>query len=173
MYDIKFYKDKNGNLPVLQYLRDLASKKDKDSNIKLQKIRDYIAYLRKEGKGAGIMNDTAEYKNAITQAKANLSDLHERGADAIGESWDDIENELFTEEEIAASDLRVALMIKLTKTRKERGISQKKLEELSGVKQPVIARMERGLTSPQIETVIKVLTPLGMTLAIVPAKQRA
>jgi predicted XRE-type DNA-binding protein len=115
-----------------------------------------------------MMNDTAEYKQAITQAKTNLADLQERGTDAIGESWDDIEKELFTPEEIAASNLRVALMIKLANARKERGISQKKLEELSGVKQPIIARMERGITSPQIETVIKVLTPLGMMLDIIP-----
>jgi phage-related protein len=53
LHDIKFYKDKNGNRPVLQYLRELAAKTDKDSKIKLQKIRDYITYLRKEGKSAG------------------------------------------------------------------------------------------------------------------------
>ena len=34
--------------------------------------------------------------------------------------------------------------------------------------QPVIARMERGSTSPQLETVLKVLAPLGKTLAVVP-----
>ena len=41
-------------------------------------------------------------------------------------------------------------------------------EELSGVKQPVIARIEKGTSSPQIETVLKILAPLGKTLAIVP-----
>lgn len=35
-------------------------------------------------------------------------------------------------------------------------------------KQPVIARMERGQTSPQLDTVLKLLAPLGKTLAIVP-----
>ena len=76
-----------------------------------------------------------------------------------------------TEEEIAASNLRVALIGELIKVRQEKNISQKKLEELSGVKQPVIARMERGLTSPQIDTLIKLLVPLGKTLAIVPLDQ--
>ena len=87
---------------------------------------------------------------------------------AIGHSWDEIERELFTPEEIAASNLRVSLIGELIKARQEKGISQKKLEELSGVKQPIIARMEKGKTSPQIDTVLKVLAPLGKTLAIVP-----
>lgn len=76
--------------------------------------------------------------------------------------------ELFTPEEIAESDLRVALIGEMVKARQEKGISQKKLEELSGVRQPVIARMEKGITSPQIDTILKILVPLGKTLAIVP-----
>ncbi|MBW7579631.1 helix-turn-helix transcriptional regulator [Streptococcus sp. IMAU 99125] len=51
------------------------------------------------------------------------------------------------------------------------GISQKKLEELSGVSQPVIARMETGKTSPQLDTVLKVLASLGKTLAVVSLEQ--
>lgn len=90
---------------------------------------------------------------------------------AIGRSWDELERELFTPEEIAESNLRVALIGELIKARQEKGISQKKLEELSGVKQPIIARMEKGNTSPQLETVLKVLAPLGKTLAIVPIQE--
>lgn len=75
---------------------------------------------------------------------------------------------MLTPEEIAASNLRVALIGELIKAREEQGLSQRKLEELSGVKQPVIARMETGKTSPQLDTVLKVLAPLGKTLAIVP-----
>ena len=74
---------------------------------------------------------------------------------AIGRSWDEVRAELFTPEEIAESNLRVALIGELIKARQEKGISQKKLEELSGVKQPVIARMEAGRTSPNIDTVLK------------------
>ena len=91
---------------------------------------------------------------------------------AIGRSWDEVRDELFTEEEIAESDLRVSLIGELIKARQEQGISQKKLEELSGVKQPVIARMEKGLTSPQLDTILKVLVPLGKTLAVVPLEKK-
>ena len=89
---------------------------------------------------------------------------------AIGDSWEDVQKELYTPEEIAESDLRVAIIGELIKARQEKGISQKKLEELSGVKQPAIARMERGNANPTIETVVKVLAPLGMTLAVVPLR---
>lgn len=75
---------------------------------------------------------------------------------------------LMTPEEIAESDLRVAFISELIRARQERGITQKKLEELSGVTQPVIARLERGTTSPNIATVMKLLAPLGKKLAIVP-----
>lgn len=109
-----------------------------------------------------------EYQEAIAQAKENFTDLQGRGGDALGGTWAELEKELFTPEEIAASNLRVALIGELIKARQEKGISQKKLEELSGVRQPIIARMEKGNTSPQIDTVLKVLAPLGKTLAIVP-----
>ena len=86
-------------------------------------------------------------------------------------TWKDVRGEFFTPEEIAESDLRVALIGELIKARKESGLSQRELGELSGVKQPIIARMEKGDNVPNLDTVIKVLAPLGKTLAIVPLKK--
>lgn len=86
---------------------------------------------------------------------------------SIGPSWKEVRGQIFTPEEIAESELRVALIGELIKARQEKGISQKKLEEMSGVKQPVIARMENGTTTPNLSTLLKVLAPLGKTLRIV------
>ena len=86
----------------------------------------------------------------------------------IGDNWDDFEKEIFTPEEIAESDLRVALIAELIDARNERGLSQRELEQLSGVSQPVIARMESGATIPKLDTVMKILAALGKTLAVVP-----
>ena len=91
---------------------------------------------------------------------------------AIGQNALEFIDSLLTPEEILESELRVALIGELIKARQEKGFSQKKLEELSGVKQPVIARMEKGQTSPQIDTILKVLAPLGKTLAIVPLNSK-
>lgn len=113
------------------------------------------------------MKANREYTTAIEQAKENYGDLQERGDAAVGGDAVEFLHSLLTPEELAESKLRVSLMGEIVKARQEKGISQKKLEELSGVKQPVIARMERGQTSPQIDTVLKVLAPLGKTLAVV------
>ena len=87
---------------------------------------------------------------------------------AIGRDWEEVERELFTPEEIAESDLRVALMTEIIRARHEKGITQKQLEALSGVRQPVIARMESGESDPRIGTVMKALAAIGMTLKVTP-----
>ena len=85
--------------------------------------------------------------------------------------WDEeFDKEHFTPEEIAESDLRAELITALVKARQEQGISQRQLEELSGIKQPQIARMEKGDSNPQLDTLLKVLAAMGKTLAIVPIK---
>jgi len=86
----------------------------------------------------------------------------------IGSSWGEFERSTFTQEELAASDLRVALISEIINSRQEYGLTQKQLEEISGVRQPIIARLEKGTTDPQLSTLLKVLAPLGKTLAIVP-----
>lgn len=53
MHKINFYRDKNGNEPVLDYLRELTSKKDKDSRIKANKVNDYIEALSLYGTQIG------------------------------------------------------------------------------------------------------------------------
>lgn len=85
---------------------------------------------------------------------------------AIGHSWEEVRQEIFSPEEIVESDLRVALIGEIIKARKERGLSQRELGLLSGVKQPIIARMEKGTAVPNLNTVLKVLAPLGKTLYI-------
>lgn len=85
-----------------------------------------------------------------------------------GMNWNEYEKTVFTPEEIAASDLRVALIGELIEARQRNGYTQKDMEAMTGVKQPVIARLEHGTTDPQLSTLLKVLAPLGKTLAIVP-----
>ena len=112
------------------------------------------------------MKRNKEYTQAIAQAEAAADDIKERGEAAVGGDALAFMDSLLTSEEIAESNLRVALIGELIKARQEKGISQKKLEELSGVKQPVIARMERGATSPQIDTILKVLTSSNLVVLI-------
>ena len=75
----------------------------------------------------------------IQQAQENLADLKKRGRAAIGGDALAFMDTLLSPEEIAQSDLRVAIIGELIKARQEKGISQKKLEELSGVRSAVVA----------------------------------
>lgn len=54
MHNIFFYTDKNGNQPVAEYITKLANKKDKNSRIQLNKIRDYIKLLSVYGTQVGV-----------------------------------------------------------------------------------------------------------------------
>jgi len=98
-------------------------------------------------------------------SKLNLTTWEQHEKELLGKG-------LITEEEIRESELRVALMSEIIRARKELNITQQRLEELSGVKQPVIARMENMTTNPKIDTVMRVLAPLGKTLAVVPIEDR-
>ena len=53
MHNIKFYKDKNGKEPVLEYLMELKRKRDKDSRVRVKKINDYIQVLAEYGTAVG------------------------------------------------------------------------------------------------------------------------
>jgi DNA-binding XRE family transcriptional regulator len=65
-------------------------------------------------------------------------------------------------------NFEVSLIGKMIEAREERGLSQRELAEISGVKQPAIARLESMKATPQIDTLFKVLHPLGYTIEIVP-----
>ena len=62
----------------------------------------------------------------------------------------------------------IELIGKVIEARKEKGLSQRDLAELSGVKQPAIARLESMQATPKIDTLLKILQPLGYTLTVVP-----
>ena len=53
LHKVHFYRDRNGKEPVAEYIAALAQKKDKDSRIKLNKIRDYIKILSENVTQAG------------------------------------------------------------------------------------------------------------------------
>lgn len=76
-----------------------------------------------------------------------------------------------TPEEEEIINLEKALINAVVEAREQNGLTQKQLSELCGIKQPVIARLERAVHSPQINSMIRILKPLGYTLAVVKEKQ--
>jgi DNA-binding XRE family transcriptional regulator len=68
-------------------------------------------------------------------------------------------------------NFEIALIGKMIEAREEKCLSQRELAAISGVQQPAIARIESMKTTPRIDTLFKVLHPLGYTIEIVPLRQ--
>ena len=51
--------------------------------------------------------------------------------------------------------------------RQYNNISQNELAAMSGVRQPMIARIEHGINTPNMSTILKLLAAFGKTLSIV------
>lgn len=84
-------------------------------------------------------------------------------------TWKELKNSLSIDKETQnAIDLEKDLIRTMVAIREEKGLTQSQLAEMCNVKQPVIARMESAVHSPQIDSLLKILTPLGYTLQIVP-----
>lgn len=47
-------------------------------------------------------------------------------------------------------------------------MTQKELAEAAYLAQPAIARMESKTATPQLDTLLKILAPMGQTLTVVP-----
>jgi ribosome-binding protein aMBF1 (putative translation factor) len=75
--------------------------------------------------------------------------------------------------ERAKIEFEVALIGKLIAAREAKGFTQQQLAEAAGIKQSAVARLETLKATPQIDTLFKVLTPMGFKLAIVPMDERA
>ena len=73
------------------------------------------------------------------------------------DEWQDVQKELFTEQEIEEAKIEAEILEVFVEARKKKLITQKQLEELCGIKQPMIARIESGETTPRIDTLIKLL----------------
>lgn len=84
-------------------------------------------------------------------------------------TFDDLwEQSSLTPEEKEEIKLKVELVGKIIEVREENGLTQQALADICGIKQPVIARLESHKSDPQLNTILKILKPLGYKLAIVP-----
>jgi len=83
-------------------------------------------------------------------------------------NWKDFRQSLnLTPEDEDIINLEKSLINAVVEAREESGLTQKQLSELCGIKQPVIARLERAAHSPQIDSMIRILKPLGYKLTVV------
>ncbi|MBP5494627.1 MAG: helix-turn-helix transcriptional regulator [Lachnospiraceae bacterium] len=87
-------------------------------------------------------------------------------------SWEEVRKELnTTTEEECIIEFEKELIRTLVEIREKQGLSQAELALKCNIKQSSIARMEKSIHSPQIDSLLKILVPLGYTLKIVPIKK--
>lgn len=73
--------------------------------------------------------------------------------------------------EHAKIEFEVELIGKIIEAREAQGLTQQELADISGVKQSSIARLEKLKSTPQIDTLFRILTPMGYKLTIVPTSE--
>ncbi len=68
-------------------------------------------------------------------------------------------------------DLEYQFVCDFIKLRKESNLTQQDLADMSGVVREKIARIENQMNSPQLNSLIKLLEPLGYTITITKIKE--
>lgn len=92
----------------------------------------------------------------------------------IGTDWEEYSKALkFTIEEQKIIDLEYEIIKATINLREKSKISQRLLSKITGIKQPAISKIEKHKNSPQLNTILKLLTPLGYTLEVVPIDKKS
>lgn len=90
----------------------------------------------------------------------------------MASTWKELRSVLnINQEDESIINLEKDIIKAMVAIREEKGLTQSQLAELCNIKQPVIARMESAVHSPQIDSILKVLVPLGYTLEVVPRQK--
>lgn len=74
----------------------------------------------------------------------------------------------YVEKEKLLLDLECDFIKDFVKLRKDLKLSQQEMADGADVIRETIARIENHMTSPQMNTLIKILEPIGYTIKIVP-----
>lgn len=87
-------------------------------------------------------------------------------------TWNDYKEHVKAVDPIASEDIKEAENIAsivgaMIDKRNELGITQRQLAEMCGIPQSSVARIESYKTTPNLDTLLKIMQPLGLTLSVV------
>lgn len=86
----------------------------------------------------------------------------------VGSSFDEFLASNFREEDIKFIQAKAKLLGEIIDARQELQLTQKKLEALSGIKQPMIAKIENGNVNPSLDSLLRLLVSMDKTIKVVP-----
>jgi ribosome-binding protein aMBF1 (putative translation factor) len=86
-------------------------------------------------------------------------------------NWNDYKNYAKSVDEQAKSDIEqmeelASIVGAIIEKRNESGLSQRQLAEICGIPQSSVARIETLKTTPNLDTLLKIMQPLGLKLTI-------
>ena len=86
-------------------------------------------------------------------------------------TWEDFKKEAKKSSEVAKTDIEemevlAAIISAIIDKRIELGISQRELASICGIPQSSVARIEACSVKPNVETLLKIMRPLGLTLSV-------
>ena len=67
------------------------------------------------------------------------------------------------------AETEAAIISAMIKQRSELGLSQRELAALCNIPQSSVARIESNKTTPRLDTLLKILSQLGLSLSVRPA----
>ena len=82
-------------------------------------------------------------------------------------TWNDYKEHVREVDPIAANDINE---IENIEQRTALGISQRELASLCGIPQSSVARIESYKSTPNLDTLLKIMQPLGLKLTVSPTK---
>ena len=87
-------------------------------------------------------------------------------------TWNDYKEHVraidpIAKEDIAEAENIAAIVGAMIDKRNELGITQRQLAEMCGIPQSSVARIESYKTTPNLDTLLKIMQPLGLTLSVV------
>lgn len=89
-------------------------------------------------------------------------------------TWEDYKKDVKEVSDVAKQDIEemevlAAIVTAIINKRNELGYTQRDLAAICGLPQSSVARIEACVVKPNVETLIKIMKPLGLTLSVVNA----
>ena len=89
-------------------------------------------------------------------------------------TWEDYKKEAKSVSDVVKHDIEemevlAAIVTAIIDRRNELGYTQRDLAVICGLPQSSVARIEACVVKPNVETLIKIMKPLGLTLSVVNA----
>lgn len=145
----------SSNIKKLSFSQNILLEKDNQNNLLKDSLvkTDYVYRLEKDMLVYKIGEVSIEkvnyYKECVKRNFLNIQDKDE-----------------YIKNEQTLLDQEYTLLEKLSQIRKNKKLSQRDLAKLIGIKQPMLAKIEKGKNSPQLNTLLNILNSLGYEIVL-------